>query len=289
MRSAIAIAAFAAGTVAVPFAEKRGLMATAYNVVYVTDVVTVTVDGAEPKKTPEAKHYGHKNNHPVVQPYAEQPKPAPTPAAYIPVQYEAPSRSSAAPVTNTGGVDLPDLGDDYKNQCLYHHNIHRANHSVPALTWSESLADIARQIGSSCRYEHDTTTGGGGYGQNIAAGVSSENVSAIITDMFYNGEEPLFTANYGLDSPDMSNFMGWGHFTQMVWKSTTEVGCYTYDCSSRGLANTGGGVSPHFTVCNYKTPGNYANQYASNVLQPKGQASADWSSGLKAYSKAKKN
>jgi len=96
---------------------------------------------------------------------------------------------------------------------------------------------------------------GGGYGQNIAAGVPFDNISAVITDLFYNSEEPLFAAQYGLDDPDMSEFEKWGHFTQIVWEGTTEVGCWTADCSAGGLENTGTGVSPWFTVCNYKSPG----------------------------------
>lgn len=96
---------------------------------------------------------------------------------------------------------------------------------------------------------------GGNFGQNIAAGVSADNISAVITDLFYNGEEPLFTPQYGRDDPDMDGFPSWGHFTQMVWCGTTEVGCYTADCSAHGLGNTGSGVAPYFTVCNYKNPG----------------------------------
>lgn len=31
----------------------------------------------------------------------------------------------------------------YRNNVLWHHNIHRANHSVTALTWGESFLDLA--------------------------------------------------------------------------------------------------------------------------------------------------
>lgn len=117
--------------------------------------------------------------------------------------------------------------------------------------------------------------------------------------MFYNGEEPLYASFYGQE-PDMSNFEAWGHFTQIVWKDTTEVACVTYDCTDAndglGLLNTGDGVSPYFTVCNYKgpgkaqliliqaipansAPGNYAGEYAANVLAPKGEATVTWSDG----------
>lgn len=52
----------------------------------------------------------------------------------------------------------------------------------------------------------------------------------------------------------MSLFEKWGHFSQIVWKGTTHVGCYTAHCPN-GLGNVGSDVSPYFTVCNYKNPG----------------------------------
>lgn len=97
---------------------------------------------------------------------------------------------------------------------------------------------------------------GGGYGQNIAAGVESNNVSAVITDLFYNGEVSYYDGMYGMADPDMTNFSIWGHFSQIVWKETTKIGCATQHCPN-GLGNTGSTVSPYFTVCNYSPPGNY--------------------------------
>lgn len=96
---------------------------------------------------------------------------------------------------------------------------------------------------------------GGEYGQNIAAGVKADNVSAVITELFYNGEVSFYDNLYGQEDPSMDNFHEWGHFSQIVWKGTTEVGCATVDCSSQSLANTGGNVPPYFTVCNYKSQG----------------------------------
>jgi hypothetical protein len=99
----------------------------------------------------------------------------------------------------------------------------------------------------------------GPYGQNIAAGVEAANVSAVITELFYNGEvsfyDGLYSDDPNADDPPTTNFHEWGHFSQMVWVNTTEVGCATVDCSSQGLANTGGNVAAHFTVCNYKAQG----------------------------------
>ncbi len=40
-----------------------------------------------------------------------------------------------------------------------------------------------------------------------------------------------------------------GHYTQLVWRATTEVGCGAATCGSS-----------HFTVCNYSPPGNFVGQ-----------------------------
>jgi len=85
----------------------------------------------------------------------------------------------------------------------------------------------------------------------------------------YNGEIGWFPLPYGQAQPDMTNFESWGHFSQIVWKSTTQVGCATQYCPN-GLANTGGDVSPYFTVCNYSPPGNFEGEYGANVMQPNG-------------------
>lgn len=102
---------------------------------------------------------------------------------------------------------------------------------------------------------NDRTTNGGGYGQNIGAGTSPDGVPALITNEMYNNEIGFFPLPYGQAQPDMSNFDSWGHFSQIVWQSTTNIGCATVDCSASGLTNTGAGVSPWFTVCNYKPAG----------------------------------
>lgn len=95
----------------------------------------------------------------------------------------------------------------------------------------------------------DSNTNGGGYGQNIAAGFYPTQMGPLITDGFYNLEVNSYTY-YGVE-PDYLNLGQWGHFTQIVWKSTLNVGCYTYDCTARGLQGVGSNVPPFFTVCNY--------------------------------------
>lgn len=89
----------------------------------------------------------------------------------------------------------------------------------------------------------------------------------MITNLMYNDEMMYFANLYGQASPDTSNFDAWGHFSQIVWKGTKQVGCATVVCPS--LQNAGGSNVP-FTVCNYLPAGNYDGQYAENVLAPTG-------------------
>jgi hypothetical protein len=63
---------------------------------------------------------------------------------------------------------------------------------------------------------------------------------------------------YGQATPsniDTDAFDKWGHFSQIIWADTTDVGCATVDCTSQGLGNVGSNVPPFFTVCNYYPAG----------------------------------
>ncbi|KJY00125.1 scp-like extracellular protein [Zymoseptoria brevis] len=278
MRSVFAVAALAAGALAVPYAEKRGLEAYIDDIVYETQVVTVTAynngNGPAPAAITSAAaapapHYGHKNP-PAPAPAATSAAPAPPPSYQAPPAYQAPAAPASSAPASSGSQGSAEKPTDYKSKVVYFHNMVRSNHSCSTVEWDEGLYNCAKEIASSCVYAHNVDAQGGGYGQNIAAGVDADNIGSVLIDMFYNAEMPLYTY-YGHE-PDMSGFEQWGHGTQMVWKSTTHVACATQYCPN-GLANTGSGVSPWFTVCNYKGPGNYAGQFADNVLAPLGHPS----------------
>jgi hypothetical protein len=126
----------------------------------------------------------------------------------------------------------------------------------------------------------DSTPGGGGYGQNIADSGStgdekSKNpadlVSGTVSDMWYNGELSHFLPSYyGQPDPEMSDFENWGHFSQVVWKGTTTVGCASQFCASGDGSIFTGDYSGWFTVCNYGPAGNVGGGYAANVGTLKG-------------------
>jgi len=86
-------------------------------------------------------------------------------------------------------------------------------------------------------------------GQNIALGYAHERDA--IADGWYNGEEPKY-GKFGYPNPS-ANFSDIGHFTQMVWKATTAVGCFSQFCSN--LYAAFGGAT--LLVCNYYPAGTF--------------------------------
>lgn len=78
---------------------------------------------------------------------------------------------------------------------------------------------------------------------------ANQAIAMAVTEMWYNGEVGLFpTSSYGQPTPDMSNFEAWGHFTAMVWKDTTQVGCAAQYCAPGTME---AGMGAWYTVCNY--------------------------------------
>lgn len=281
MKSAVfAASVFASMAMATPVIDKR-YEVTSY-VATVTEFTTVTgVRGQQTQAAVAAAadggRWGNWGNWGNRGGQSSEAAPTPTSQA-IPVETQAASSTwsqwtqpaaSSSPAAQPSSPPSQDGLSAYAAPIMKQHNLHRANHSAPAAEWDDNLASIAATIASSCVYAHDTSAGGGGYGQNIGAGSKDTEVDQMITNAMYNDEIGYYPGYGG--EPDMGNFENWGHFSQIVWKSTTKIGCATQYCPG-GLANVGGGVSPYFTVCNYSPPGNFGGQYGANVLAPQGAA-----------------
>lgn len=181
---------------------------------------------------------------------------------------EAPKSTAAAPVS--GDISLA----DYQTAVVDHHNLHRSNHSAPALQWDTTLAQYAENTASGCVFAHDMNQGDGGYGQNLASWGTSGDMDDLknkaaaqgVTNQWYNDEMNNWSS-YGQDNPpsgqDLNSF---GHFTQLVWKSSTKIGCATVKCPAGTVLS----LPSWYTVCNYNPPGNFGGEYGVNVLKPLG-------------------
>jgi len=131
----VAVSGAAAAMAAGPLAKK------ALEIQYVTDVVYVTVTEGEPYPT---LAYPTSTEAPVPV-YTEAPPPPEE--TYVPEQ--------VAPEEPSYPVDVPAEPSDYPSTVVYHHNVHRDNHSAPAVSWSEEYAGYAAQAAASCHFAHD--------------------------------------------------------------------------------------------------------------------------------------
>jgi hypothetical protein len=183
---------------------------------------------------------------------AQAPPPATTETPPPPAA-EAPPAGTSQGSNNTGGMSA-----EWANSILAVHNSERAAVGVPPLVWSDSLAagaqTWAEQVSQTGIFGHSTCCGAfRDYGENIAGFFWDEGPTAPGggTSLFvdekknYHGQPVEETGG----APDAT----YAHYTQMVWRSTTQIGC--------GAAPPGvGGLPYSILVCQYIPPGNIFTQ-----------------------------
>ncbi|KAK9688748.1 hypothetical protein RND81_09G008200 [Saponaria officinalis] len=130
-------------------------------------------------------------------------------------------------------------------QFLYAHNIVRARHGLRPLTWSTKLTNYAKwyanQRRGDCALIHST----GPYGENIFWG-SGNNWTPNQAVNAWSSQEAYY--NYKANSC-LPNKDCW-HYTQVVWRSSKQVGCAKIKCLSGDT----------FVVCEYNPHGNTIGQ-----------------------------
>ena len=136
--------------------------------------------------------------------------------------------------------------DPMAQELLSAHNKYRAEVGVPPLKWSDDLAKQAQEwadyLAANLLFQHSGVID---QGENIWMGTSHAYSFTQMIDSF--GDEKQHFA-YGI-FPNVSDTGNWsdvGHYTQIVWRNTTHVGC----------AGADGSDGNYRLVCRYSPAGN---------------------------------
>lgn len=140
-------------------------------------------------------------------------------------------------------------------QCLAAHNRVRAEVTAPAgypgswtalpsMVWSETVAasaqawaDYLKDPARNCALMHDSSSP---YGENVAGGYVGFSPSMAVEAWAKDKPAFVFNPSYEFDNR-------WGHYSQLVWRNSTELGCAMAFCSGNGT---------NVVVCRYNPPGN---------------------------------
>ena len=124
----------------------------------------------------------------------------------------------------------------------------------PALApfgWSASAAATAQAWADGCTYQHNA--GRGQLGENIAATSPAGAYTATLVAQLWASEAPFY--DYATNACAAGQQCG--HYTQIVWRSTTAVGCAMRSCTVNSPFGSG---SWDFWVCDYAPPGNWVGE-----------------------------
>jgi uncharacterized protein YkwD len=168
-------------------------------------------------------------------------------------QTNEPEKKITTNIKVTGSLFTPLEAEE----ALQYHNKVRAEVGAPPLVWSKDLAVHAQVwadylANNQCQFRHRTSgdTAYVHYGENLYSvfSVGLKRKTAIDASMSWAREKKDYT--YAPVAKYEEKVVG--HYTQMVWKNTKELGM-------------GIGICPEgyvtVIVANYNPPGNYIGQF----------------------------
>ncbi|KAL3872138.1 hypothetical protein ACJMK2_040089 [Sinanodonta woodiana] len=168
--------------------------------------------------------------------------------------------SSSSSSDSSPETKRPQKLSEFIDDAVKAHNDYRKLHGVGSLKHAKDLSEFAQKwaehLAATNSFQHsDCNHKGERIGENIACKWSSAGAD-------YTGKEAADQWYSEISKHDFTTeprSLGSGHFTQMVWKESKEMGI--------GKAKTSGGKV--IVVANYRPAGNLVGHYVKNVPPPK--------------------
>lgn len=152
--------------------------------------------------------------------------------------------------------DDDDVNSKLNKESVKAHNEYRKKHGVGPLKYSKELAKYAQawadELAKKDKFEHRTERK---YGENLYCSSSSDpSHVASAADACASWYSEIKDHAFGAEPRSLKS----GHFTQMVWKDSKEVGM------GRAKSKSGRQI----IVANYNPAGNFVGRYKENVPKP---------------------
>jgi Cysteine-rich secretory protein family len=137
----------------------------------------------------------------------------------------------------------------FEERLLAAHNGERSRLGQAPLSWSTALAkeaaSWAQSLAKTNSFEHDTQDK---HGENLWMGTKDSYSPEAMVGLWID-ERAMFKPGRFPDVSTTGKWIDVGHYTQLVWQSTRQVGC--------ALATN---AQDDYLVCRYDPPGNWVGQ-----------------------------
>lgn len=151
---------------------------------------------------------------------------------------------------------------------LSQHNSYRNTHHSPNMSLNSSLNSTAQNwaqyLAANAIFEHSSRSQRNNAGENLyvyyttGSAPAADTLAEEAVTSWYNE-----VSDYNYSNPGFASATG--HFTQVVWKNSTELGCG----AAEGTATLQGrNFNAFYVVCHYNPAGNVTGDFPNNVLQP---------------------
>jgi uncharacterized protein YkwD len=143
--------------------------------------------------------------------------------------------------------------DVFAKEALEAHNKYRTKHHAPAMKWSAQMGKEAQawadNLARTGQFAHSSNDQRKGDGENIYMSFGRADLNGgEAVDEWYNEIK-----DYDFNNDRFSG--NTGHFTQVVWKGSKEL----------GMAKAKASDGKIFVVGRYRPPGNFMSQFEANI------------------------
>lgn len=145
---------------------------------------------------------------------------------------------------------------DFENEALQVHNEYRREHGVPPLVLNKDITKISQKWAEElAKNDEMSYSSNQTYGESVYCGWTADpNTKIKARDCVDKWYSEINDFSFGREPEQLKC----GHFTQLVWRSTKEIGVGSARSKSGKL----------YVVANYFPPGNYSGKFSDNVTPP---------------------